>query len=233
VKQKLQGLIAPARELEARELTPLVNDEAPASPGQWTAKDHLAHIVAWREVAAAEFEALRTGVGPPDISNDDDLENAKIYERTHDMPAAALIDDSRHAWNALAAELERASEADLAKPRARWPEETYGRVIVNHTLTHLAEHLGYVHRDRRDEKAAEALARWARDQAAATFPGERQEGVSEYNLGCFYAVRGRAAEAIPHLRRGVELVPGLRDWAQQDSDLDPIRDSPELGELLA
>jgi hypothetical protein len=38
---------------------------------------------------------------------------------------------------------------------------------------------------------------------------------------------------MPYLRSGIALNPSLREWAKQDTDLDPIRSAPELVRLLA
>ena len=37
---------------------------------------------------------------------------------------------------------------------------------------------------------------------------------------------------MPLLRKGIELRPDLREWAKQDTDLDPIRSKPEVASLL-
>lgn len=44
-----------------------------------------------------------------------------------------------------------------------------------------------------------------------------------YNLACMEALGGEHETALEHLRRAVELDPRTREWAQSDSDLDPIR----------
>lgn len=50
-----------------------------------------------------------------------------------------------------------------------------------------------------------------------------------YNLGCYEARAGRRDEAIAHVRRALELDPKLREWAEDDEDLDSIRDELGLG----
>ena len=57
-------------------------------------------------------------------------------------------------------------------------------------------------------------------------------GTAAYNLGCFYALLGRAVDAGPLLRAAFWLEPELREWARQDSALDSIRGSPALVDLL-
>jgi tetratricopeptide (TPR) repeat protein len=223
-----------ASEKEASDLVPHVDDSAPSKPGRWTAKDNLAHLSAWRLTAAAELVAVRTGSpAPASVSEDIDESNAKVYEMTRDHPAASVLDEARRSWATLAAAVEACTEEQLLKPRIRRPEQAAWQVIPGNTFFHIAEHLGYWHTERGEDAAAEAAAIWAHDLASATFPDERQRGTADYNLGCFYAVRGRADDAIPYLRSGIELNPSLREWAKTDSDLDSIRSRPELVRLLA
>jgi tetratricopeptide (TPR) repeat protein len=234
LKDKLRHLMQAGREKEASDLLPHVDDAPPSKPGRWTAKDNLAHLSAWRLTAAAELEAVRTGTRAAfSVPKDIDEDNAKIYEGTRHQRAVSVLDEARRSWATLMAAVEACSEDDLLKPRIRRPEQPAWRVIPGNTYFHLAEHLGYWHDERGEDAAAEAAAVWAHDLANAAFPDEEQRGIANYNLGCFYAVRGRAADAIPYLRSGIELNPSLREWARTDTDLDSIRSMPELVRLLA
>jgi tetratricopeptide (TPR) repeat protein len=233
MKQKLRDLIKSGREKEQSELVPHVDDAPPDEAGHWTAKDQLAHQTAWRQHAAAEMDAVRTG-GPGPVVPDDDVANAEIYERTHHQPAASIRESAKSSWDQLGAAVEACSDEDLAKPRLRHTTtpEALWQLIPNDAYYHLAEHLVWWHRDRGDEAGAEEASKWGYEMARSTYPDDRSQGTLAYNLGCFYAVRGRAAEAIPLLRTGIELRPDLREWAKQDTDLDPIRSTPELAGLL-
>jgi tetratricopeptide (TPR) repeat protein len=234
IKDTLRLLMTAASEKEASDLAPHVDDSPPAQPGLWTAKDNLAHLSAWRLTAAAELAAVRTGSpAPASVSEDIDESNARVYEMTRDHPAASVLDEARRSWATLAAALEACTEEQLLKPRIRRSEQAAWQVIPGNTYFHIAEHLGYWHTERGEDAAAEAAAIWAHDLASAMFPDERQRGTADYNLGCFYAVRGRADDAIPYLLSGIELNPSLREWAKTDSDLDSIRTRPELVRLLA
>jgi hypothetical protein len=54
-----------------------------------------------------------------------------------------------------------------------------------------------------------------------------------YNLACFDSMAGAEPEAVAAtLRRSIELFPGFRDYAREDSDLDPVRGDPAVKELL-
>ena len=52
-------------------------------------------------------------------------------------------------------------------------------------------------------------------------------------LACCEALAGRADDAARHLRHALEQSERLRGLARRNSDLDSIRDRPEIAELLA
>lgn len=61
-------------------------------------------------------------------------------------------------------------------------------------------------------------------------------GMPLYNLACAESLAGHRDDAIRHLGMALEHSPSsefLRDLAQKDSDLDPIRDDPAFQELFA
>ena len=232
MKEKLRALIDAARRYEAAQLVPHVDDEPPAEPGRWTAKDQLAHLASWRRLGAAELDAVRTGGAAPDWSPVDDVENESIYRETHGWTAAATRAYAEESWALLTAALEACTEAELERPRLRRPNQPVWQNIPNHAYFHVSEHLGYWHSDQGDEVAAEAAARWGYDLLTGTFPDERSRGTAAYNLACFYGQRGRPADASTHLREGLELRPDLREWARQDGDLDGVRSDPRVAELL-
>jgi hypothetical protein len=53
-----------------------------------------------------------------------------------------------------------------------------------------------------------------------------------YNVACCESLAGRKDDALAHLRRAIELSEQAREFAAQDSDLDPIRDDPRFKELI-
>ncbi len=232
IKAGLRMVVAATREKEAAELMPHVDDSEPAL-GRWTAKDNLAHMSAWRIHAAEVLEAARTGRDSPDDGDSLDERNAKIYKATQGWPAATVLDDARRSWHLLEAAIEACSPEDLVKPRPGNADQQAWAVVPGNAHFHLAEHLGYWSSERGDEAAAESAATWAYELNGVAFPDDEARGYGAYNFGCFFARQGRAEDAVVYLRRGFELVPSLRDWAKQDVDLDPIRSSPEVAQLLA
>jgi quercetin dioxygenase-like cupin family protein len=54
-----------------------------------------------------------------------------------------------------------------------------------------------------------------------------------YNLACFDSMAGAGAEAVTGaLARSIELYPGFRDFAREDSDFEPVREEPAFQALL-
>ena len=51
---------------------------------------------------------------------------------------------------------------------------------------------------------------------------------SHYHAACFESLTGNPDQALEHLLRAVELDAKAREWAQDDRDLDAIRDRPEF-----
>ena len=49
-------------------------------------------------------------------------------------------------------------------------------------------------------------------------------GGLRYQLACYCAMAGRGDEAVTHLARAFETDPRTREWAVDDTDLDPVRD---------
>jgi uncharacterized Ntn-hydrolase superfamily protein len=52
----------------------------------------------------------------------------------------------------------------------------------------------------------------------------REDPLVLYNLACYESLDGQVEDAVTHLRRAIELDPSYRQLAENDSDLDPIRE---------
>jgi tetratricopeptide (TPR) repeat protein len=67
----------------------------------------------------------------------------------------------------------------------------------------------------------------AAEIASAGLADWPDHGALNYQLACFCALAGRYDEAVEHLRKAFAGDPRAREWAADDSDLDPIRDRPD------
>jgi hypothetical protein len=51
-------------------------------------------------------------------------------------------------------------------------------------------------------------------------------------MACCYAVAGSSEEALDHLGKAIQNGWGHREWLENDSDFDSIRDEPRFQALL-
>jgi hypothetical protein len=231
MKEELLRLIDAGRAKEVETLVPLVDDAEPAVAGRWTAKDNLAHLTVWREVAIREIDSATQGIPAPDLAGTDDEQNALFYAEMRDVPAREIVERASRSWRDLAGRVAECTEEELEGPRPGHPEQQLWQAVPGNGFGHLADHLGYWYTDTGDESGAEEAAMWGRDLARG-LPSAASHANGDYNLGCFYARRGRSADAVPYFHSAFELAPNLREWARTDPDLDPIRAEPEVAALL-
>jgi quercetin dioxygenase-like cupin family protein len=72
----------------------------------------------------------------------------------------------------------------------------------------------------------------AADQARGAIEAYPEAVGAFFYLACCEALAGRADDAARHLRHALEQSERLRGLARRNSDLDSIRDRPEIAELL-
>src|SRR5258706_15083602 len=99
----------------------MADDSPPAEPGLWTVKDHLAHLTWWRMYAAEVLDAVRTGSELPDVADDDDVQNAKIYAAHKDRSAEAIKTAAPASYDRLDAAIRAITDEDLIKPQPIYP----------------------------------------------------------------------------------------------------------------
>ena len=219
VKEKLLHLIEIGRQKEAEVLLPHVDDTEPSTPGQWTVKDTVAHLMSWRMEYVGEFDSALTGAPPPVVDDDDDVTNAGFYKETHHLPAKTILEAATKSWDALAGAVGKCTEKQLQGPRPGHPEIKLWMMVPQVAVDHLADHMEYWYADHGDPTSEEAAAMWRYDSNVRAFDDDRRRGVEEYMLGRFYATHGRRDEAASRLDRALQLRPDLRGFAQEDPEL--------------
>jgi tetratricopeptide (TPR) repeat protein len=226
-KRLLQTLAASAeREGELHRAAEL----PPPGPNEWGAKDHVAHLAHWRRYAAQMLTTNRTGDAPPDAA-DIDVVNAEVYAANRGRSADDIKEDALVSYAELARAIDDSSDEDLLKGRPG-RETVAWEVVPPNGHLHLGEHLGFWYLAHGDVQAADEAQRWMLEVHEAAFTDPRSRAFGAYNLACYYAKQGRATDAIPQLRRSLELHPALKEWAGKDTDLDRIRQTPELRAIL-
>lgn len=233
LRDRLLVVLDECRLRERDELLPLLERGRPAQG--WTYKDHLAHLAAWRDIAAEVLRAAR-GAGPtPQAVGIDQLDatNARIHTANRDLPPEDVKQYAFESYVRLAAELEVCSDEVLLSPRPDRPEMETWRVLPGNLETHVAMHLSQLHLEEGDFDAAERTELWAFEVASRAAQDDASRAGTVYNLGCFYARAGRAEPAAQHFQEAFAVDPKLVEWARNDPDLDRIRDDPSVSRLLA
>jgi tetratricopeptide (TPR) repeat protein len=77
----------------------------------------------------------------------------------------------------------------------------------------------------KDYEAGAAVCR----EVLERYPGN---GLALFNLACSEALLGRTDDALTHLEEAFASAPQLRENAESDTDLDPLRDDPRFAALV-
>lgn len=131
---------------------------APGPGGDWSAKDHLAHLLTWARVAlsraaggySAEAEAPIFGVDVAtyQATRGDDALNELAQRVNRAKSLDQVLAELRDAHARLLATVSKLGEAELARP---WLPERPERgplidVLAGNTYAHYREHAGYIAR---------------------------------------------------------------------------------------
>ena len=220
--EMLEATRAAEREIFAL-LDPSVRD-APGRVGEWSAKDLLAHLAAWRGV---EAERLRTGVRDlqPDTAEGDtraatdDEANARIQARRGSWAWEQVAAEAEASIDALEAQVRTTSGETLS--RADQLVAGIGANGANHAIAHLGEAAALA-----GDEAQGRFRAFADRIEAILLRGrlpDRDVAVMLYNVACFDALGGRLDDARRLLRDAFKRRPDLLEWARDDSDVAALR----------
>ena len=204
-------------------LDPDVRDR-PLREGDWSPKDHQAHLTAWKARQANRYAGARRGEEPAEMSDD------QIQAINAEQQAARADWD----WEAISGEADEVSERLMREISATDPDELVrSERLIQGTFGngpfHAFEHFGWVQQAGVGADASRIAAYLDETQRiveSGQLP-DRDAAAAAYNVACFQALAGRLDEARPLLRRAFQLNPELADWAKQDTDLAALRDDLE------
>ena len=231
-RDALLTVVDRARALE-QTLADFFDDNARAAIGTvavWAPKDHFVHLAVWQAYQAQRLEAIATG-SPPDQPAENDV----VFQEHRDEPWDVVWANAMRALDDDAAAIARVSDEDLTDPN-RFPW-TNGRSLVSSTIgniyLHVIEHLVQMHEERDDDASAEQAQLESVTFIRDLFGKGEEYANAVYNLGCFYAKRGRSAEAIAQVREALAVNPELTEWSKVDSDLTSLYELPEYQALYS
>lgn len=229
-RDALLTVVDRARALE-QTLADFFDDNARAAIGTvavWAPKDHFVHLAVWQAYQAQRLEAIATG-SPPNQPAENDV----VFQEHRDEPWDVVWANAMRALDDDAAAIARVSDEDLTDPN-RFPW-TNGRSLVSSTIgniyLHVIEHLVQMHEERSDDASAEQVQIESVTFIRDLFGKGEEYANAVYNLGCFYAKRGRSAEAIAQVREALAVNPELTEWSKVDSDLNSLYQLPEYQAL--
>ncbi len=200
-------------------LDPAVRDR-PMRPGDWSPKDHQAHLTAWKGIQADRVRtAARGGAFASDGRETDEI-NAELQALRARGSWVDIVTEADQVNQRLAAEIRAAGSAILV--------ETDGLVgqIFGNSGSHALTHFGWLVEAGigLDEARVAAFVDEHERQLDAAPLADADRAVGVYNLACAHAVAGRLDRARPLLRIAFQLGPDLAEYATQDPDLIELRD---------
>jgi hypothetical protein len=209
--------------------------EAEGQPERWSAKAALAHIAYWHGTLAQTLDLHARGEAAPDAWQDEDRQNAALFEQSRDKSWVSAQAESRQALAALRAQVARLDPADLeAIDDFAWREDlplwqTIAGNGYRHPLDHLVDFA--IQRGRPDRGVALMESIAAALLSLDTGPAWR--GHNLYNVACACALAGRPAPALDHLRQALALAPNLTARAPDDPHPATLHDDPAWRTLIA
>jgi DinB superfamily len=228
----IASLVAQLQEMRQAErdifggLDPALRDR-PLRPGDWSPKDHQAHLTAWKGRQAERIRAIRMGEPFPTDAREDDEINAELQAARADWAWEATTTEADEVSARLEAEIRRAGAATLTG------SQPLVAGIFGNGPFHAITHFGWLVEARigvDESRLAAFIAAEERLLANADIP-DADRGTGLYNLACAHAVAGRLDRARPLLRDAFRLRPDLAEFAREDPDLVELRD--ELPTLVA
>jgi hypothetical protein len=200
--------------------------DRPLREGDWSPKDHQAHLTAWKARQANRYAAARAGQEPSEMSDDE-------IQSINDEQHAARADWD---WDAISQEADEVTERLIREIADTDPDVIAGseRLIqgsFGNGPFHAMEHFGWL---LQADVGADAnrIAAFVDETQRLVGEGQlpdRDMAIATYNVACFQALAGNLDAARPLLRRAFKLDPELASWAKEDTDLTALRD--ELEEL--
>lgn len=232
-KQHLLKLLESAS-VEEQKLIKSLSEKERSAVGtmeQWSAKDMIAHIAAWKEEMVQRLTDTKTGVLPKTVEEIDNV-NAEIFEKHHHQLWTEILELSERAHHSLVTQTQ--SLDDLSNTQAfPWQGGSpLWRWIVGNGYTHPIMHLAQFYIGRGDIPSALKIQEQVTEVLKPFDEGPAWQGVIYYNLACVYAQAGEKQKAISELRHTFQLNPGLMEYSKSDPDLAAIQTEPAFQALL-
>ena len=97
--------------------------DEPGAAGEWSIKDVVAHLTAWRRRTVRRLEAVAQGQPEPkaewsaELTDDDDI-NAWFHARDRDKSVSEVLSEARRVFQQMVSAIEKVPENKLDDPRS-------------------------------------------------------------------------------------------------------------------
>jgi hypothetical protein len=227
LKQRLVQLLEYAYRKEQIFIQNLTDEERSIAGNtkEWSAKDTIAHIAAWKGWGSQVLAALRYGE-PGSSSGFDDLAafNAKVFEEAQALTWDQVLDKSRQVHHTLREQTEATEDVVLVAPEGlEQQNEPVWWLVVGIGCTHALEH----------------LTEYCIKHGRAAIAIEMQEEAAElllqldgpnwkvyYGLAGHYAAAGLPEKAIDALGKALSYNPKLVEQSRDDPRFACLREHP-------
>jgi len=192
--------------------------DQPMRPGDWSPKDHQAHLTAWKRIQTDRMRAATKGETFAADARETDELNAELQAERADWDWAAIVEEADATSDGLEAEIRAAGPQVL--------KETDGLVGRSRHAAHALTHFAWLVQagiGADEKRVADFLDEYERHVSTAPLP-DADRAIALYNLACAHAVAGRLDRARPLLRDAFAVRPDLAEFAKEDPDLVELRD---------
>ncbi len=219
--EQLEAMRAAERDVFGA-LDPEVRDR-PMRPGDWSPKDHQAHLTAWKKIQSERIQAASRGEQLAADARETDERNAELQALRADWTWDDVAREADEVNAQLVADI-RSAGTELLTSREGMVGQIYGN-SASHATTHFIW-LSDAGIGVDTERVMAFLEEHQRQLMAAPLP-DRDRAVGLYNVACAHAVAGRLDQARPLLRAAFGMQPDLAEFAKGDPDLVALRDEVE------
>jgi hypothetical protein len=203
-----------------------LSDEDRADPGtwqRWSAKDNVAHVTYYIDLATERLEAELRGEAVPPAGDEHEVNDA-IYQKHQQDTWEQVRVFSENTFTRVIALIQSLTDDQLTRKDVFTSLRlSAGGRFISNTLVHPAEHFTtyFIQHDNLEKAFAlqEQVGKELK-KAGDLFP----YGYTIYNLACMYAKANMAEKALELLPEALTLQPDLKDWSKQDPDLVSLRD---------
>jgi hypothetical protein len=214
-----------------------LTDEQKAIVGtsdDWSPKDILAHMTAWKEQVVINVQAGKRGESEP-VKVDYQVLNGEFFEKHYARSWEEILEYRRETQKDLLKELEAMSDDDFKRTegvpmqggRPLW------QMVVGIVFTHPMGHLRDPVLARGDYARAVEMQKEICRLLSELDDDDAWMGAQQYNLACTYSLVGQKDNAIRTLREALKMTPDLVEWSKKDPDFEPIRDHPDFKAIYA